>query len=57
MVRRIWAGRESFKGVAYWLQLHYRQLYVNKAARLWRPQRREDDCARGLVLPSPSPAA
>ena len=56
-VRRLFVGRESFEGVHYWLQLHYRKLYVTKAARLWKPLRRPEDCAVGLELPSPDPSA
>ena len=55
-VRRLWVGRESFAGVRYWLQLHYRKLYVNKAARVWQPVRRTEDCAVGLELPPPDPS-
>ena len=46
-VRRLFVGRESFKGIYYWLQPHYRNLYVNKAGRLWRPVQSADGCATG----------
>ena len=55
-VRRIFVGQESFHGVRYWLQLHYRQLYVAKTARVWRPVQRAEDCAVGLELPQPDPS-
>ena len=55
-VRRLWVGRESFAGVRCWLQIHYRKLYVNKAARVWQPVRRTEDCAVGLELPPPDPS-
>ena len=54
-VRSIYVGRESFAGLRYWLQIHYRQLYVARAARLWHPVERASDCAVGLALESPSP--
>ena len=55
-VRRLFVGRESFQGVYYWLQLHYRRLYVTKATRVWQPVRRTEDCAVGLELPPPDPS-
>ncbi|CAE7475726.1 L96 [Symbiodinium sp. CCMP2592] len=56
MVRQICIGREAFSGLCYWLRLHYRRLYVAKAARIWGPESRGEDCATGLDLPPPSPA-
>jgi len=47
-VRRLRIGRESFEGVIYWLQLHYRKLYLQKAGRVCKPRWRDGDCARGL---------
>ena len=55
-VRSIYVGRESFAGLRYWLQIHYRQLYVARADRLWHPVERASDCAVGLALESPSPS-
>ena len=55
-VRRLFVGKESFQGVYYWLQLHYRRLYMTKATRVWQPVRRTEDCAVGLELPPPDPS-
>ena len=52
-VRRIYVGHESFAGLYKALVYHYRQLYLSKADRLWRPRPRDVGCAVGLDLPAP----
>ena len=37
--------------------MHFRQTYVARLHRLWKPVTRPEGTATGLVLPCPSPAA
>ncbi|CAE7354146.1 unnamed protein product, partial [Symbiodinium sp. CCMP2592] len=55
-LRLLHVGYESFQVLLQWLRHHYRRLYVGRAGRVWRPNRRTDDdaAAVGLRLPPPS---